>query len=192
MTIFGRDSLLTSWMLLPLDARVARGTLQTLAETQGTGGRTPHRGAAGPDPPRDPLRAAGRRGRAASETVYYGTVDATPLFVMLARRAAPLGLRTTPDVEPAAAARPTGRWTGSRTTATADGDGFVEYERATDRGLVNQGWKDSFDGITLCLRAPSPSPRSRSAEVQGYVYAALLARARLARAARDDDRAPAS
>ena len=60
-----------------------------------------------------------------------------------------------------------------------DGDGFVEYERATDRGLVNQGWKDSWDGITYADGRIARPPIAL-AEVQGYVYAAYLARARLA------------
>ena len=82
MTVFGRDSLLTSWMLLPLDARVALGTLQVLADRQGTAveprteeepGRILHEIRSG-------LSVSGVPG---GDSVYYGTVDATPLFVML-------------------------------------------------------------------------------------------------------------
>ena len=70
----------------------------------------------------------------------------------------------------------------------ADGDGFVEYERATEAGLVNQGWKDSFDGITFPSGALPHAPIAL-AEVQGYVYGALRARADLAEALGDHERA---
>lgn len=185
MTIFGRDALLTSWMLLPLDARVARGTLETLAETQGRvveprtegqPGRILHEIRSGLLDDAD----------AGEETVYYGSVDATPLFVMLAGELHRWG-GTTPEM---ARLMPHVRraldWIEDY--GDADGDGFVEYERATDRGLVNQGWKDSFDGITYASGALAGAPLAL-AEVQGYVYAALLAGARLSRVAHDDDRA---
>ena len=67
-----------------------------------------------------------------------------------------------------------------RTHGDRDGDGFVEYERATPHGLVNQGWKDSFDGITL-RRGALPHAPIALAEVQGYVYGALRARVRAGR-----------
>ena len=60
-----------------------------------------------------------------------------------------------------------------------DGDGFVEYQRATDRGLLNQGWKDSFDGINFA-NGHIAEPPIALCEVQGYVYAAYLGRARIA------------
>jgi glycogen debranching enzyme len=66
-----------------------------------------------------------------------------------------------------------------------DGDGFVEYQRATDRGLANQGWKDSFDAISFADGVLAEPPIAL-AEVQGYVYAAYLARAHFAREAGDD------
>ena len=61
-----------------------------------------------------------------------------------------------------------------------DGDGFVEYQRATDRGLANQGWKDSFDGVNFAGGSLAEAPIALC-EVQGYVYAAYLARAEIAR-----------
>lgn len=184
MTIFGRDSLLTSWMLLPVDSRVARGTLETLAEHQGTTvhptreeepGRILHEIRSGLDTGQPP----------GTDDVYYGTIDATPLFVMLLgelhRWGAPLA-----DLEPLL---PTADraldWVDAY--GDRDGDGFVEYRRATDRGLLNQGWKDSFDGVTFASGLPAEPPIAL-AEVQGYVYAAWLARARLARAMGDEDR----
>ena len=69
-----------------------------------------------------------------------------------------------------------------------NGDGFVEYRRATDRGLVNQGWKDSFDGINRGRRTLAAPPIAL-AEVQAYVYAAYTARVELADALRDQARA---
>ena len=183
MTVFGRDSLLTSWMLLPLDARIALGTLQVLADRQGTT-RTPRT----EEEPgrilheiRSGLSVSGAPG---GDSVYYGTADATPLFVMLVgelrRWGTPLA-----DLEPLLPHVDRALdWV--RTHGDRDGDGFVEYERATPRGLVNQGWKDSFDGVTLPSGAIPHTPIAM-AEVQGYVYAALRARAGLAEAFDDGD-----
>jgi glycogen debranching enzyme len=69
-----------------------------------------------------------------------------------------------------------------------DGDGFVEYERLNDRGLINQGWKDSWDGINFADGTLAEPPIALC-EVQGYVYAAYLARAEIARAAGQHDTA---
>ena len=185
MTVFGRDALLTSWMLLPLDARVALGTLQVLADRQGSvvqpateeePGRILHEIRSG-------LSVAGVPG---ADSVYYGTVDATPLFVMLVgelrRWGTPLA-----DLEPLLPHVDRALdWV--RTHGDRDGDGFVEYERATPHGLVNQGWKDSFDGITLPSGALPHAPIAL-AEVQGYVYGALCARSELAEAFGDREHA---
>jgi glycogen debranching enzyme len=113
--------------------------------------------------------------------VYYGTADATPLFVMLLGELFKWGeheivQEVLPHADQALA------WIDDY--GDVDGDGFVEYQRATDRGLVNQGWKDSFDGVTHA-RGDIPAPPIALAEIQGYVYAAYLARARLARDAGD-------
>ncbi|GAA2479122.1 amylo-alpha-1,6-glucosidase [Terrabacter carboxydivorans] len=184
MTLFGRDSLLTAWMLLPLDARVARGTLETLAESQGRvvdprteeePGRILHEIRSGlPDEARE-----------GEETVYYGTVDATPLFVMLAGELHRWGASKTETASLAPHVKRALAWIEHH--GDADGDGFVEYARATDRGLVNQGWKDSFDGITYDSGEVAQAPLAL-AEVQGYAYAAQLAGAELARAAHAEKR----
>ncbi|MHB2023773.1 MAG: amylo-alpha-1,6-glucosidase, partial [Mycobacteriales bacterium] len=185
MTVFGRDSLLTSWMLLPLDASLALGTLQTLAELQGD--------RVDPLSEEEPGRILHeiRSGLDATATlgggnVYYGSIDATPLFVMLLGELRRWGLaRAQVDTLLPHADRALG-WIeryGDR-----DGDGFVEYQRATDTGLVNQGWKDSFDAISFADGALAEPPIAL-AEVQGYVYAAYLARAHFAREAGDNDRA---
>lgn len=185
MTLFGRDSLLTSWMLLPLDAGLALGTLQTLARLQGEKvaplteeepGRILHEVRSGLD----------TKVTLGGGSIYYGSIDATPLFVMLLGELHRWGLAgdeveaLLPNADRALA------WIehyGDR-----DGDGFVEYQRATDRGLPNQGWKDSFDGISFASGQLAEPPIAL-AEVQGYVYAAYLARAHFARGCGDEDQA---
>ena len=175
MTLFGRDSLLTAWMSLPIDVGLAMGTLQTLASLQGTvvdpiteeqPGRILHEQRRGPD---SDLALGGQR--------YYGSVDATPLFVMLLAEAARWGadLETVRSMLPNADAALT--WLDQY--GDRDGDGFVEYQRATDRGLINQGWKDSFDGINSASGQVAVAPIALC-EVQGYAYAARLSRAYLA------------
>ncbi len=185
MATFGRDSLLTSWMVLPLDQGLALGTLQTLAAHQGQ--------VVDPLSEEEPGRILHemRLGRGASlalggGNVYYGTVDATPLFVMLLGELRRWGLAPSeveallPHADRALA------WIeeyGDR-----DGDGFVEYQRATDRGLLHQGWKDSSDAVTFADGRPAEPPIALC-EVQGYVYSAFLARAHFAREVGDEDTA---
>jgi glycogen debranching enzyme len=180
MALFGRDSLLTSWMALPLDSDLALGTLQELASLQGT--------KIDPITEEEPGRILHemRHGPAGDAvlggTAYYGTVDATPLFVMLLAECRRWGadeqaVRTLlPAVDAALS------WIdryGDR-----DGDGFVEYQRKTDRGLANQGWKDSWDAIAFA-GGQLADPPVALCEVQGYVYAAYLGRADLAEASGD-------
>ena len=185
MALFGRDSLLASFMALPVDQSLALGTLQTLAHYQGTKvdplteeqpGRILHEVRLGVDTG----LALGGGG------VYYGTADATPLFVCLVGELCRWGFEDDelgsllPHVDRALA------WVSEH--GDRDGDGFVEYERLHDGGLANQGWKDSWDGITF---ADGSLPRAPIAlcEVQGYVYAAYVARALLARHFGDDSSA---
>jgi glycogen debranching enzyme len=177
MTLFGRDALLTAWMLLPLDSSLALGTLRTLAGLQGQRddplteeqpGRIPHETRSG----RDASLSLG------GGSVYYGTADATPLFVMLLRELAQWGLPRDVVDELLPHADRALEWITSY--GDRDGDGFVEYQRATDKGLFNQGWKDSFDGITFAS-GQIPEPPIALAEVQGYVFAAYVARAQFAR-----------
>jgi len=177
MTLFGRDSLLSAWMTLPLDPKIALGTLHTLAGLQGerfnpqteeAPGRILHESRLGPDS----VTALGGMN-------YYGTVDATPLFVGLLREAWRWGA---PEQEIRAllpAADKALSWMDN--FGDRDGDGFLEYQRATDRGLANQGWKDSWDGVNDAS-GRLPDPPIALAEVQGYAYAAWLGRAELAEA----------
>jgi glycogen debranching enzyme len=181
MALFGRDSLLTSWMLLPWDDSLAAGTLQTLADRQGR--------AVDPASEEEPGRILHevRFGPAASlalggRSAYYGTVDATPLFVMLLGelrrwgRHGELARDLLPHADRAL------EW--MQRYGDADGDGFIEYCRKTPAGLVNQGWKDSWDGVNFADGTIAEPPVAL-AEVQGYAYAAYRARATLAREAGD-------
>jgi glycogen debranching enzyme len=108
---------------------------------------------------------------------YFGTVDATPLFVMLLGELRRWGVdadavhRLLPQADRAM------EWIARY--GDRDGDGYVEYQRATARGLVNQGWKDSWDGVPFADGRLAEPPIALC-EVQGYVYAAYLARADLA------------
>ncbi len=185
MTLFGRDALLTSWMLLPLDPSLALGTLHTLARLQGTKvdplteeepGKILHEVRSGLD---DGYALGGG-------DVYYGSVDATPLFVMLLGELRRWGFAADEVNTLLPHADRALEWIEQ--CGDRDGDGFVEYQRATDRGLANQGWKDSFDAISFATGTLAEPPIAL-AEVQGYVYAAYLARAHFAREAGDEETA---
>jgi glycogen debranching enzyme len=176
MTLFGRDSLLTAWMALLVDPDLALGVLQTLARFQGTDVDARH------DEEPGRILHEMRFGEAASLSlgggrVYYGTADATPLFVMLLGELRRWGLahevveQLLPHADRAMA------WIAD--FGDADGDGFVEYKRASDRGLLHQGWKDSHDGVRFG-DGELARPPIALCEVQGYVYGAYLARAHFA------------
>jgi glycogen debranching enzyme len=185
MTLFGRDSLLTSWMAMLVDSDLALGTLQTLARYQGNEvnplteeepGRILHEMRFGESAQ---LSLGGGR-------IYYGSVDATPLFVMLLGELRRWGNRRDEVDELLPAADLALAWIDQ--FGDRDGDGYVEYERTSDRGLLNQGWKDSHDS-TRFADGRLATPPVALCEVQGYTYAALLARAHFARDAGDADHA---
>ena len=176
MALFGRDALLTSWLALPFDPHLVSGTLHTLATYQGRRvdlmseeepGKILHEVRLGVDP----ARALG------ASSVYYGSVDSTPLYVVLLDEAVRWGL----PLETARALLPVADAALDWVTGYGDldGDGFVEYQRKTDRGLVNQGWKDSTDAIAFSDGHPVRGPIALC-EVQAYVHAAFQARAHLA------------
>nr|WP_236057609.1 glycogen debranching N-terminal domain-containing protein [Mycobacterium sp. SM1] len=175
MTLFGRDSLLTAWMALPLDVGLSIGTLQRLARLQGR--RVDPMTEEQPGRIMHELRHSPGGGGALDGTPYYGSVDATPLFVMLLGECWRWGADDAAVHALLPAADAALAWADEY--GDRDGDGFIEYQRATDRGLINQGWKDSFDGINDA-KGRIAEPPIALCEVQGYWYAALLARAELA------------
>ena len=181
MTLFGRDSILTAWMALLVDPDLALGVLQTLARFQGT------KVDARQDEEPGRILHEMRFGEAASLSlgggqVYYGTADATPLFVMLLGEMRRWGLAREIVDQLMPHADRAMEWI--EVYGDKDGDGYVEYQRATDRGLVNQGWKDSWDGVRYAEGGVARAPLALC-EVQGYVYAAYLARAHFAHEAGD-------
>jgi len=176
MTLFGRDSLLTSWMAMMVDPDLALGTLQTLARFQGR--------SVNPLTEEEPGRILHemRFGEAAGislggGTIYYGSADATPLFVMVLGELQRWGSRRGDVDALLPAADRALEWITAY--GDKDGDGYVEYERASDRGLVNQGWKDSWDAVRFADGRLARPPIAMC-EVQGYVYAALVARSHFA------------
>jgi glycogen debranching enzyme len=175
-TTFGRDGIITALQMLWIDPRVARGVLKRLAlyQTKTT----------------DPLADAEpgkilhemRGGEMASLrevpfAQYYGSVDATPLFVLLAG----LYVERTGDNETLAELWPSIEaaldWIDG--PGDPDRDGFVEYKRASEQGLANQGWKDSYDAI-FHADGRLAEGYIALAEVQGYVFAAKQLAARCA------------
>jgi glycogen debranching enzyme len=167
---FGRDSLLTASESLMINPQVACGTLLALARMQAVDDE-PWRDAE-PGKILHELRT-GELARTGSipHTPYYGTVDATPLFLMVAGGYYrwTLDLDTMEQLRPAldAALAWIDEW-GDR-----DGDGFVEYERRSPAGLVNQGWKDSGDSVVHADGTLAEGPIAL-VEVQGYVYEAKV------------------
>ncbi len=183
MTLFGRDSLITSWMAMLVDPDLALGTLETLARYQGAD--------VNPITEEEPGRILHemRFGESAALMLgggraYYGTADATPLFVMLVGELSRWGnQREAVDALLPAADRAL-EW--MRTFGDKDGDGYIEYQRTSDRGLRNQGWKDSWDSMRFADGRLAEAPIAL-AEVQGYAYAALVARGHCATEAGDED-----
>ena len=186
-TVFGRDALITSLETLWLDPAISRGVLLHLAANQATTF----------DPASDAepgkILHEVRYGEMAELREvpfrrYYGSVDSTPLFVMLAgaylertRDVATLR-RLWPNIEAALS------WLekyGDR-----DGDGFVEYGRRSNEGLANQGWKDSHDSIFHSDGSLAKGPIAL-VEVQAYAFGAWLAAAAIARAVGRPERAVA-
>jgi glycogen debranching enzyme len=182
-TTFGRDALLTAYQCLWLRPELARGVLAFLADMQ-AGDEDP----ASDAEPGKILHEARNDEMAATREVpfarYYGSVDATPLFVVLAAAY----WRRTGDIEFARTLWPhvTAALQWIDRHGDRDGDGFVEYARRSGDGLVQQGWKDSHDSV-FHADGRMAQPPIALCEVQGYVHAAKIGAAELAMAMNDLD-----
>ena len=182
LTLFGRDSLIAARLLLPADTEMAVGTLRTLAGRQGTAVDVDR--AEQPGKILHEVRAATldlQQGTVLPPE-YYGTVDATPLWVLLLADAVAAG------VDPVAEGLMDGlhgALTWLRDHSDPDGDGFAEYYDTSGHGLANQGWKDSGDSIRFADGRGADGPIAL-VEVQGYCYAAAIAGAELLARFADD------
>ncbi len=177
-TPFGRDAIVTAMEMLWIDPSVSRGVLRFLAATQATEIR--------PDREAEPGKIlhemrSGEMARLGEVpfACYYGSVDSTPLFVLLAG----LYFERTGDLTTVSELwlhiEAALHWIDAY--GDRDGDGFIEYQRSGSAGLANQGWKDSADSV---FHADGANAEGAIAvcEVQGYVYAAKRLAARIAAA----------
>ncbi|GAA2095692.1 glycogen debranching N-terminal domain-containing protein [Microlunatus panaciterrae] len=175
LTLFGRDSLWTARLLLPVDLGHALSTLRTLARFQGT--KTDIETAEQPGKIMHELR----RGTSAFADMslpplYYGTIDATALWICLLHDVWKAGApedqvrQLLPNLTAAL------QWMGDY--GDADGDGFLEYIDESGHGLANQGWKDSGDSVRFADGTIATGPVALC-EVQAYAYQAAVGGAEL-------------
>ena len=184
-TAFGRDSIISSYQILSLNPQLAADTLRVLARHQGTQkndwqdeepGKIPHESRTGE------MTRCGE----VPFGPYYGSVDATPLFLILLSETFNWTADENLVQELLPAAYEALDWIDQ--FGDIDGDGFVEYLRRSPRGLANQGWKDSWDA-NMHRDATVAQPPIALAEVQGYVYDAKYRMASLLRSFGDVSRA---
>lgn len=175
-TAFGRDGLITALQALPFEPSLARGVLAYLAEHQATD--------FDPDNDAEPGKILHERRRSEMARLrevpferYYGSIDSTPLFALLAGEY----LRRTDDLELVRHLWPAleRALTWIEEHGDRDGDGYVEYGRRTAQGLLQQGWKDSHDSVFHADGRDALAPIALC-EVQAYVYGARRAIAELA------------
>ncbi|WP_167050654.1 glycogen debranching N-terminal domain-containing protein [Salinibacterium sp. ZJ77] len=171
-TLFGRDSIWAARFLLPLDVTIAHGTLRTLASLQGR--------EVVPATAEQPGKIIHEVRRGIVEIphegielppYYYGTVDATPLWICLLADARDHGLGHAAVEELLPALESALAW--MRDFGDSDGDGLLEYVDETGSGLSNQGWKDSGDSVQWRDGTLAEGPIALS-EVQAYAYEAAM------------------
>ena len=172
LTLFGRDSIWAARMLLPAGTRLAAGTLRTLARRQGTtvdpdSGEAPGKILHELRRHESVLEGHGQR----LPPAYYGTIDATPLWISLLHDAWRWGLAETEVAHLLPHLQAALGWLAG--DADPDGDGFLEYLDTSGHGLTNQGWKDSADAVRY-HDGRLAEPPIALAEVQGYAYRAAL------------------
>jgi glycogen debranching enzyme len=184
-TMFGRDSIIAAYQSLSLNPQLAAGTLCLLAERQGT----EHNDWRDEQPGKILHEYRDGEMTRCGEMPfgpYYGSVDATPLFLILLSET----FNWTADEELVKELLPAAHraldWIDQY--GDLDGDGFVEYLRRSPKGLVNQGWKDSWDA-NMHRDGTVAQPPIALVEVQGYVYDAKYRMASLLRAFGDTKRA---
>ena len=163
-TLFGRDSLISAWQMLKVDPSIARATLQTLARYQGKTVNPRAEEEQGKILHEFRFDAESRAELPRWDFPYYGGVDTTPLFIIMAGEF----FRRTEDktflLQIWGNLLAAYRWV--RDYGDRDEDGYVEYERKNPHGLFHQGWKD---GVTDDLKIEPPVA---IVEAQGYAYAA--------------------
>lgn len=175
-TLYGRDSIWAAQMLLPLTWEVAAGTLRALASLQGT--KVDIETAEQPGKILHEIRrsSGNLEQKAGLPPIYYGTIDATVLWIGLLYDAWKAGM---PDAEVAALLPNLERalaWV--RDFGDSDGDGFIEYIDLSGKGLANQGWKDSGDSVQFADGTLAVGPIAL-VEVQSYTFRALTTGAEL-------------